>query len=77
MSQLSGNAASIGPGTWNHLVPLFGQALLSDFFKVCEHPNEAELHMFTAIFNFPDVEHTEHCCKLLISHASEELLTSA
>ncbi|KAK6389044.1 hypothetical protein LTR65_007131 [Meristemomyces frigidus] len=61
VSRLNGYATFTAGLSQNDLVPIHGQALLSDFFKVCEHPNEAEVLMLTEACDQEDVAHTERC----------------
>ncbi|KAK5136180.1 hypothetical protein LTR08_004017 [Meristemomyces frigidus] len=59
LSRLQGCASFVGPLTANDFVPIHGQALLSDFFQVCEWPNEAELQMLTEACELEDDWNTE------------------
>jgi len=44
-------------------IPTHAQVLLSDFFQICDAPNEAEKHMLTVACGLRDVGVTAQWCK--------------
>ncbi|KAK5114240.1 hypothetical protein LTR85_010305 [Meristemomyces frigidus] len=57
-TRLNGFASFTAEPTMNDEAPLYGQAILTDFFKVCDDPTDAELYMLTDVCELDDFMYT-------------------